>query len=366
VLTSIILALACAPVDVEDAPNARMVEIGINESGGNIVGVQAWMDPTSFSSADEYDARLRMWLDDAFDREWLRPDTVVVLPESIGVWLMLEGEPPAVVEADNAEMALEQLLLRHLPAFLEVRTDAPAQDENQYALYAMKADEIAATYEQVMSGLAADYGVTLVAGSVLLPDPAVVDGHIEITKGRELRNASFVFDRDGRVVGDPVVQAFPSESMQAFIEPGSPGRLMAYDSPAGRIGVLIGNDAWYPEAWQALADAGVERVVAPILMQPDGTWFGDWSGYDGWPTPADVDGPSSKDLTTSQAFDLYGLNGRADDYGVDVAMAVPLRGAMWELTTDGVITGRDDYGVFSGPLTDSPVVMNAWLPARHR
>ncbi|RME23620.1 MAG: hypothetical protein D6798_13170 [Deltaproteobacteria bacterium] len=366
VLVSMLLALACAPVDVEDAPDIRVVEIGANEGGGNIVGVQAWMDPTGFSSAEEYDARLRSWLDDAFDREWLRPDTVVVLPESIGVWLMLVDEPPAVVEADTAQDALEQLLARHLPSFLELRGSTPARDDDKYALYALKAKEIVDTYQEVMSGLAADYGVTLVAGSVVLPEPTVVDGRIEITKGAVLRNASFVFDREGRVMEEPVVQAFPTEAMMDFIEPGSPGRLTVYDSPAGRIGVLVGNDTWFPEAWQALADAGAERVVAPMLLQPEGTWFGDWKGYDGWPTPPDVDGPSSKDLTMAEAFQRYGLSGRADDYGVDVAMAVPLRGAMWELTTDGQVTGRDEFGVFSGPLADSPVIVNAWLPARQR
>ncbi len=365
-VASLALMFACAPVEPQEAPWARQLEVGTEQRGGNIVGIQAWMDPSAFASTEHFDERLREWMDDADDQEWLRPDTVVVLPESIGTWLVLVDEPAAVIEAEDGEKAIQELVLRNLPAFLNARADAPADDADQYALYAMKADRMAEAYQSVMSGIARDYNVTLVAGSIYLPEPDLVDGEIVPLAGRELRNASFVFDRDGNIAADPAVKCFPGEAPQAFVEPGAPGRLPVADSPAGRLGVMVGADSWYPESWDALLEDGAERVIAPVVTTPHGAWTDRWDGYDGWPTPDDVDPDDARNLTLEEANDAFGLVGRALDAGVEAAIAVPLRGEMWEIDTDGQITGVLEGERFEGPLTDGPVVVNVWLPERAR
>lgn len=363
-LVAALLLIGCTKVVEVEAERADLLEVGENEDGGNIVGVQAWVEPANFASAETLEDSLRVWMDAAQDEEWLRPDTIVVLPETIGTWLLLVDEGADVIEADDAETALRNLVVAHMPSFLLARGDAPADDENQYALYSMKADQVAEAYQQVMSNLAADYGVTLVGGSVVLPDPQIVDGEIVPTTGRALSHASFVFDRDGNVLGDATPKVYPTTKELEAIEPGAVGRLPVIDTPAGRLAVLVGADAWFPDTWDQVMDDGAERVVTPMLTSPRGAWLDAWAGYDGWPEPDDVDLDDIKRITLAEAALDYGLAGRAKDAGVEAAMAVPLRGQMWDEGTDGVVTIVDDGRVTEGPLLDAPVVANLWLPAR--
>lgn len=363
-LAAALMLVGCTKVVEIPTESAELLEVGENEGGGNIVGVQAWVEPTSFASAEVLEDTLRLWLDDAEDQEWLRPDTVVVLPETMGTWLLLVDEGPDVIEAEDAETALRNLVTAHMPAFLLARDGAPAEDENVYAVYSMKADQVADAYQQVMGNLAAEYGVTLVGGSIVLPEPSIVDGRIVPTAGRELRNSSFIFDRDGNVLTNGVPESYPTAKEQEAIEPGAVGRLPVVDTPAGRLAVLVGSDSWFPDAWDQVTAEGAERVVAPILTSPRGAWLDTWEGYDGWPEPADVDRQDIKELTLAEAAESYGLAGRALDADIEAAMAVPLRGQMWDEGTDGVISIVDGNRVTEGPLVDAPVVANLWLPAR--
>lgn len=363
-LTVALGLLACKRVDVENPPDGDVFEVGENTGSGNIVVIQAWVDPTTYANQDILDFRLREWMDVAESQGWIRPNTVVVLPEGIGSWLVLEGEPASVVEERDGEAALAELIARNLTAFINARNNAPADDANQYALYAMKADSMADSYQEVMSDLASDYAVTLVAGSIVLPEPTVQEGVILAQSGRELRNASFVFDRDGDVVITPSLECFPTAGEMAWMEPSGTGRLPVFDSPAGRIGVLVGSDSWYPDAWDAVVAAGAERVVAPLVVSPEGAWDSPWEGYDGWPAPDDVDPTDVRRITLAEAHATYGMTGRAWDNDIDSSVSAPLRGEMWDLETDAGITMTLRGQVHEGPNIDGAVIGNLWLPER--
>ncbi|NOY25323.1 MAG: hypothetical protein GXP62_05570 [Oligoflexia bacterium] len=363
-IAALFLLVACKTVVDVPTPRADLLEVGENLGGGNIVGVQTYVEPASFASAQTLESTLRLWLNSADDEEWLRPDTVVVLPETIGTWLLLADEGANVIAAPDAETALRNLIVAHMPAFLLARTDAPAIDQNQYAIYAMKADDVAAAYQEVMGDLAAEYGVTIVAGSVILPEPQIIDGTIVPTAGAPLRNASFIFDRYGDVLSESATEVYPTAKELESITPSSIGRLPVVDTPAGRIGVLVGSDAWYPDTWDQLIADDAQRVVAPMLTSPHGAWLDAWAGYDGWPAPDDVDQNDVRKVSLADAFMDYGLAGRAQDVGILSAMSVPMRGQMWDQGTDGVITIVNGNQVTEGPLLDSAVVANLWLPER--
>jgi predicted amidohydrolase len=116
------------------------------------------------------------------------------------------------------------------------------------ALLDTHADELWDLYQDTFSSLARDYGVTLVAPSAYLPDP--LDGVI--------RNLSGVFGPGGELLGVQAKVMLHAED-QDLVQPG-----VAWDviqTEVGALGVLIGNDALYPEVGRVLAYQGAEILI---------------------------------------------------------------------------------------------------------
>ncbi|MCK6503351.1 hypothetical protein L6R53_08130 [Myxococcota bacterium] len=356
--------LGCRSVALMDAPPAQVVEVGVDEGAGNVLGVQAWMDPTAWSSADAFDLRLRELLDTAREQDLLRPDTVVVLPEHLATWLVVVDEPYNVISAPTVDKALRRMIPRHLGRFLSLRADAPAEDRNQYALFALKAEEVAATWVEVSTALAVDYQVNLVAGSALLPGPELIDGELTVAPGEPLRNVSFVVGADGSLLPELTVEAFPDADELDVVEPGAAASLEVTQTPLGPVAVLLGDDAWYPTAWAAMAFGAPRVAVGSHYTSPDGAWSEPWEGYTGFEPPSDVDPDDVRQLSLSEAERRYGLPGRLEEEGLSFGLSVPLRGHIWDLGSDGAAVLVHQGQVHDGPLVDGPVLANLWLPAR--
>jgi hypothetical protein len=341
-----------------DAPVPVVVEVGEDQGEGIVVAVQPWLVPLDYASADALHDRLGSLLEVAADRGWLGPDVVVVLPEHVGTWLVAAGAPPRVLDADTTRRAMGRLVRRHLRAFVATRCP-DADDGATCSVFAMRADEMAAAYQDAMSRLARKAGVTLVAGSILLPEPALVDGVVVPTRGGPLRNAAFVFGPDGSVVLGPIVKAFPTADELPFTAPGTASALGALDTGAGRIGVLVCADGWYPRAWDAVDAAGADLVVVPQFTSGDGAWDVPWHGYSGWPAPDDVDPADVETISEGQAWLRYGPTARAAARDLDV-VTVTLRGDLWDLGDDGQIRWTLDGASGEAPRVDGPVVVGLW------
>lgn len=356
--------LGCRAPELAAPPSAELVEVGQDEGAGNILGVQAWMDPTAYASADNLDRRLRVFLDEADGEGWLLPDTVVVLPEHLATWLVVVNEPAKVLNAPTADKALRRMIPGHLGRFLALRKDAPAEDANQYAIFALKADEIAATWQEVIAGIAVDYDVTVIGGSALLPEPELIGGDVVAFPGQRLRNVSFVMGNDGQIMSDLVLEAYPDADEQDVVEPGAAVALSTSSTPLGEVALLLGDDAWYPTAWAAMSFGQPRVAISPHYYSPDGAWTSPWDGYTGFEQPSDVSDNDVRDMTLRQAEQRYGLSGRTLDEGLSEGLMVPLRGHIWDLGSDGAVVLVHQGEITEGPVVDAPVLANLWLPLR--
>lgn len=360
--TIALLLLACRAVPLAETPPIQAFELGQEEGAGNVVAVQAWMDPSAYASEQNFDRRLREHLDEAQRRGWLQEDTLVVLPEQIASWLFLIGEPARVIEADTAEQAMRRLVPEHLVEFLALTKDAPAEDPYQFALFAFNADTVAEVWQRVSSTIAIDYGITLFAGSAWLPGPELVDGQLRVSTSEPMRNVGLVVGPDGEILGDLTMKVFPSSGEQLLVQPGDIADLRTVPTSLGEIAVLLGEDAWYPDAWRAVHDSKPVVAISPYWSSPLGAWADRWGGYSGFERPPDVPREDEKELLLSEAFFEHGLPGRIADHGVSEGVTVPLRGRLFDLDTDGAIIGVLRSVATEGPLVDAPVLMNLWLP----
>jgi len=309
---------------------------GSDAGRGNLLGIEPYVVAEDYLTSGALYSRLDAYLRCAQERGWVQSRTIVVLPEYLGTWLVACGESLRVVRARTLKAAMAALVARHVLRFSGAYLASREKDRATAAVFRMRAPIMAREYQEQFSGLARSYRVTLVAGSILLPDPRVEQGQITLGSG-PLFNVTAVFAPDGEVHPDLVRKVYPIGAELGFVAPGRLEALPAFETPAGRLAVLICADSWYPAAYARLRQMGAELLAVPSAVTQSGLWNTPWRGYDGAAAPADVDPRDVGCLTEGEAWLKYALAGRMRQAGARAGINVFLRGALWDLGAD---TGR--------------------------
>ncbi|HJS17846.1 MAG TPA: hypothetical protein VJ785_03805, partial [Anaerolineales bacterium] len=118
------------------------------------------------------------------------------------------------------------------------------------------------------------------------------------------------------------------------------GSLPSFNTPAGRIGVLICADSWFPSAYDRLKALKVKTIAVPSFGHGGlKAWMEIWKGYDGWPNPADVNPKDVNKITNSKAWLKYSLVGRIDESKAVHGINVFLHCGLWpDLDAGGGVT----------------------------
>jgi len=308
-------------------------EHGIDTHRGNLLGVQPFMTPSDYASEDTFSAKLDGYLTVASQKGWLTERTIVVWPEALATWLVCTGEGRAVYQAPTMSRAMRALVLSHALPFARNLVSAREKDKVTASLLRTRAEAMAHLYQAAFSRLAQKHAVTMVAGSIWLPSPQVRAGRVEVGDG-PLHSVSAVYGPDGRAHACLVRKAFPSAAEIPFIASAPVAELPAFDTPAGKLGVLICADSWYPAAYDRLRAAGVELIAVQSFVSSPGTWDQPWGGYSGSAAPCDVEPSDVGRLSEGQAWRKYALAGRIRQAGARCGINVFLHGAFWDLEAD--------------------------------
>ncbi|EMG10505.1 hypothetical protein LEP1GSC151_0217 [Leptospira interrogans serovar Grippotyphosa str. LT2186] len=181
----------------EQTPDSRLKRIesfGKNLKKGNLLGIQPWMYPIDYSNEINFSKKIQSYLEEASKNGYINPKTIVVFPEYLGTWLVVAGEKTSVVKSDKLEGSMRTLILSNPVSFIFNFFKAQGKDKIRDALFRMKAEKMLSIYSNTFSGMAKKWGVTIVAGSILLPEPYILEGKIQIRNGA-LKNVSYVFYR---------------------------------------------------------------------------------------------------------------------------------------------------------------------------
>nr|BFE89865.1 hypothetical protein GCM10020185_04010 [Pseudomonas brassicacearum subsp. brassicacearum] len=174
-------------------------------------------------------------------------------------------------QATSLKDAMNWLAVSNPLAFIQALVSAQGDSRLDDAYLRMKAERMAHDYQALFGGLAKEFGITLVAGSIVLPEPSVSDGELKIGRGA-LYNSSLVFGSDGRPIGQPQRQRHPVFEQRDVLGADRPTAVQVIDTPAGRLGVLIGSDSWYPLHYRQLNDQGAQLIAVPAFITGRDTW----------------------------------------------------------------------------------------------
>ena len=225
----------------------------------------------------------------------------------------------------------------------------------------MKARPMAETYQLTFDMLAAEFAVTIVAGSMLLPNPSVQNGKLTVDNG-PLYNVSAVFHPDGRLHAQLVRKVYPINDELPFVCPTNPADVPVFDTPIGKLGVLVCADSWNAPVYKTLRRKGATLLAVPSYSAGDGVWKTTWQGYSGTKTPPDACADVGR-ITEGEAWLTYAMAGRATpEAGITKGLNVFLRGTLWDLGTDGrtiILNGK--AGSKTVPRVDGAALTCLWL-----
>ncbi|UZE21944.1 carbon-nitrogen hydrolase family protein [Pseudomonas sp. B21-056] len=335
------------------------VDQGVPADRGNLLGIQPELFPTDYQNPGHLHRKLAAYLQTARDLGLLSDKTIVVLPEHIGTWLMISGEKDELYQAATLKDAMNWLAISNPLAFIQGLIGAQGDNRLDDAYLRMKADSMARDYQAMFGGLAREFGVTLVAGSIVLPEPSVSEGELKIGRGA-LYNSSLVFGSDGRPLGQPQRQQHPVFEQRDVLAADRQDALRVVDTPAGRLGVLIGSDSWYPLYYRQLNDQGAQLIAVPAFVSGRDTWNKPWNGYKGLSTPSEVS-LRPGEMSEGQAWHRLTLTSQRPISLAKGGVSVFLRGQFWDNGSAGQsFISHDGQHFPDGPARGARL-LNLWL-----
>lgn len=303
----------------------------------NVVAIQPYMYTQDYITGKAFYDKMDAYFAQAKHLGYFSENTVVLLPEYLGTWLVTRGEKNSVAEAESIEGAMFIMVMsRPRKFFINLfKGDADEGDPFTGAIFRMKAESMAKTYAETFTSLAKKYGVGISAGSIVLPGPFVEDNEIKVKPEQALYNSSFVFHANGEIDTKVVKKSYPINAELPFISSYPIEELPSFNLPIGKTAILICADSWYPDSYQRIRAMNVEVILVNSYLTGDGTMQRDWYGYDGANEPDDYDYNDIYNITEQEAWIKYALPGRIQKSRARVGVNVFLRGQLWNMGSDG-------------------------------
>ncbi|MCO5364887.1 nitrilase-related carbon-nitrogen hydrolase [Pseudomonas alliivorans] len=343
------------------------IRLAINEGQpgerGNLLGIEPELFPTDYQDLSHLHRKLAAYLQQARDHGLINARTIVVLPEHIGTWLYASGEKNQFYQASTVDESMDWLAWSNPLKFVTAMLGAEGEKRLDDARLRMKARSMVRDYQTVFGGLAREFEITLVAGSIVLPNPHVEDGHLQIGSGA-LYNSSVTFGSDGKPLGQPQRQLYASRYQKRYVKAAGNAQVNVIDTPAGRLGILIGTDSWYPDNYTRMNQQNAELIVVPAFVNGRNSWSNPWHGTRTHDTPTLDLEPGS--LSEREAWHRLTLIAREPHSTARAGISVFMRGQFWNQGTSG-----QSFVSYSGQIiAEQPVennvndgarLINIWL-----
>ncbi len=354
----------------------------VDQGAGNVLALQLKLKPEYYQTAAALEAAYAKMLDQARAEGWIDPSgkTVVLLPEMVGMYFMLVGETdPKLFDVSafkDVNAALTYLIKRRWLQILTTSSPEPVWNVQAAALrrlFNLKGQAMADAYQATFSSLARKYGVTIIGGSIPLPEPKVnASGAIRVDLKGPMRNVMGVFHPNGAIDPKLVLKAYPPsyEYAQLKIQRSPVEIFPSFETPVGRIGALICADSWFPKAYERFKDLAVDYVLVAAHDATPKKFTKTWSGYSlspGFGQPEDVLASDPGSLLEGEAWIKYAMPGRISSSGAIAGVTVWTHETMWGsdvIEVDSPFVWEKGQDLTQGFGSAKPEITNYYLPPR--
>ncbi len=234
---------------------------------GFFLGMQPYLTKEDYRSEDAFYLALKAYFDYAKREEVIASGrTVIVFPENIGYWLVASGESDSVFSQSTFSKAIKEIKFEHLGRFILVYLFEKnySEDRTKESVFRMKAWQMAEVYQNVFSKLAQEFRVEIVAGSIVLPEPKVVEGKITMTDG-PLQNVSFYFHSNGTIDPEVTRKKIPSEEEKDLVFGAKHTKNPIIKTPLGRLYTLLSSDLGRSDEIKTAIEKEVELFAKPAF-----------------------------------------------------------------------------------------------------
>ncbi|WP_268036781.1 hypothetical protein [Algoriphagus sp. PAP.12] len=301
----------------------------------NLVGIQPYMEEADFVLQERYRNKLELYLAEAKKSNLIRTNTLVVFPENIGTWLILVDEKHSLATKNRLNEVKSTLIWSNIFDFCLAYLRTDEEDRSMAAVYRMKAKNMAEAYYESFSGLARQFQTYIVAGSIILPKPSVLDGEIYIDITEPLVNASFVFGPDGKIIGNPIIKEHSGGFDDLLLSLSNIDNHEVLDLPVGKTSILINQDAWFNETYQLIENSTPSIILNPSFSPGINSMAEPWEGF-GISTPSfEIDSTDLGNITLLEAIEKYSLPQKINNSNAQIGMTLFLKGEFWDLGASG-------------------------------
>ncbi len=284
----------------------------------NLVAVQAQVSLEPYESPETFRRWVLAMTEEAVKGLPSVP-TLVAFPEMIGFPLLLTLADKQTLRETTLTQALQRFLKGN---WLEViRQALKYRHLSSSAAFLPVAVPAYLAYKNAFAEAAKTFGVTLVAGSSLLPHiTEEASRNVHITNSN-IYNTSFIFSPTGQLLGrSQKIYLTPGMESRLGLSRGKLSDLHVMHTPVGRIAMPICLDAFYTSVVDHVDGLGAEIIVMPSANPLP--WNGHWA--------------ANSELSEGEAWLKYGLARQLQNrlhirYGVNPMLV----GQVWDIAFEG-------------------------------
>lgn len=302
----------------------------------NIVGIQPYMEVTDYFNQLYFKEKIRSYLVAAKGKSFIHTNTIIVYPEHIGTWLFLLEEKHNLAEKKTLNEVTRIIAVSNaFDFFLGYLKTGDETNKEISSIIRMKAKSMARAYSGTFKDLAIETNTYILAGSILLPEPSVVDGEIYVNLNGPLYNASFLFGPDGKVVGNPILKSYLNSAEDQFTTAGAQESAQVFDLPFGKTSIIPFNDSFHSQSYEKAVAESAEIILSPSFFTGNQSEYSKWIGYNGKPAPDNLDPEDVGNLSNKEAWEKYCLPQGIKKTKAKVGFIAFFRGDFWDLGPSG-------------------------------